>query len=127
MVQVHNMPKKYISLNDSIIKVRNNFKNKFAKIRYDSKKEKEENQKLKLERVENLLSLQKAKYQTIISVIGITILVSLLIYGRKYYRNKNRIVRLEASYDTETRIAKNIHDELANDVFHAITFTKHNR
>lgn len=31
---------KYVTINDSIIKVRNNFKNKFAKIKYDSKKKK---------------------------------------------------------------------------------------
>ena len=114
----------YISLNDSIIKIRNNFKNKFAKIKYDSKKEKDENQKLKLERAENLLALQTAKYQRIFFVLGIIILVLTLIYLRKYYQNKNRIEKLEASYDTETRIAKDIHDELANDVFHAITYTQ---
>ncbi len=114
----------YISLNDSIIKIRNNFKNKFAKIKYDSKKEKDENQKLKLERTENLLALQTAKYQRIFFVLGIIILVLTLIYLRKYYQNKNRIEKLEASYDTETRIAKDIHDELANDVFHAITYTQ---
>jgi tetratricopeptide (TPR) repeat protein len=115
---------KYIFLNDSIIKIRNNFKNKFAKIKYDSKKEKDENQKLRLEKAENLLYLQEVKYQKILFVIGIIFLVSLIIYLRKYYRNKNRIGKIKASYDTETRIAKKIHDELANDVFHVITFAE---
>ncbi|WP_431242570.1 hypothetical protein ACQ9BO_22530 [Flavobacterium sp. P21] len=50
---------KYFTLNDSIIKVRNNFKNKFAKIKYDAKKEKDENEKLRLEKAENQLALQK--------------------------------------------------------------------
>ncbi|RKR11539.1 hypothetical protein C8C83_3276 [Flavobacterium sp. 90] len=116
--------KKFVFLNDSIIKIRNNFKNKFAKIKYDSKKEKDENQKLRLEKVENQLALQKAKYQRTFSVLGIIILFTILIYGRKYYRNKNRIEKIKASYETETRIAKDIHDELANDVFHAMTFTQ---
>ncbi|MCD0471430.1 ATP-binding protein [Flavobacterium sp. JAS] len=115
---------KYISINDSIISVRNNFKNKFAKIKYDSKKEKDENQKLRLEKVENLLSLQEAKYQRTFSILGIIILFGVLIYGRKYYRNKTRIEKIKTAYDTETRIAKNIHDELANDVHHAMTFTQ---
>jgi len=115
---------RYISLSDSIIKIRNNFKNKFAKIKYDSKKEKDENQKLRLEKAENLLSIQEAKYQRIFFIIGIASLVLLLLYLRKFYQNKNRIEKIKTAYDTETRIAKDIHDELANDVFHAMTFTQ---
>ncbi len=116
--------KKYISLNDSIIKVRNNFKNKFAKIKYDSKKEKDENQKLRLEKAENLLALQKAQYQKIFFLIGMAALFLLLLYLRKFYEDRNRIEKMETAYDTETRIAKDIHDELANDVFNTITFTQ---
>lgn len=115
---------KYIALNDSIISIRNNFKNKFAKIKYDSKKEKDENQKLRLEKAENLLSLQKAKYQKIVSFIGIIFLVTLLFILMRYYRNKSRVEKIRTSYETETRIAKKIHDELANDVFQAIIFTQ---
>lgn len=114
----------YITLNDSIIKIRNNFKNKFAKIKYDSKKEKDENQKLRLEKIENELSLQEAKYQRIFLGIGITSLVILIIILVIYFRNKNRITEIKTSYKTETRIAKDIHDGLANDVFHAITYTQ---
>jgi signal transduction histidine kinase len=115
---------KYISLNDSITKIRNNFKNKFAKIKYDSKKEKDENQKLKLEKAENLLALQKAKYQKIVGFIGFIFLGIVIVVLVRYYKNKNRIIRIKTAYDTETRIAKDIHDELANDVFNAITFTQ---
>ncbi|GAA3749603.1 hypothetical protein GCM10022422_37880 [Flavobacterium ginsengisoli] len=116
--------KKYIAINDSIIKVRNNFKNKFAKIKYDSKKEKDENQILRLEKAETSLALQKAHYQKIFFIIGITSLFLLLLYLRKFYENRNRIEKIKTAYDTETRIAKDIHDELANDVFNTITFTQ---
>ncbi|KAF2342932.1 tetratricopeptide repeat-containing sensor histidine kinase [Flavobacterium tistrianum] len=116
--------RKFIFLNDSIIKVRNNFKNKFAKIKYDSKKEKEENQKLRLEKAETSLALQKAHYQKIFFIIGITALFLLLLYLRKFYQNRNRIEKIKTAYSTETRIAKDIHDGLANDVFHAITYTQ---
>lgn len=115
---------KYITINDSIIKIRNNFKNKFARIKYDSKKEKDENQQLRLEKVENLYAIQTANYQRVFFIIGITSLFLLLLYLRKFYQNRNRIEKLETAYDTETRIAKDIHDELANDVFHAITYTQ---
>jgi len=115
---------KYFTLNDSIIKVRNNFKNKFAKIKYDSKKEKDENAKLRLEKAENLLSLQKAKYLRIVFVIAFVFLVILIAILIRYYKNKNKAIEFKTSYNTETRIAKKIHDELANDVFHVIAFAE---
>lgn len=115
---------KYFSLNDSIIKVRNNFKNKFAKIKYDSKKEKDENEKLRLEKAENQLSLQKASYMRIVFAIVFVFLVILIAILIRYYKNKNKAIEFKSSYDTETRIAKKIHDELANDVFNVIAFTE---
>ncbi|WP_317235686.1 ATP-binding protein [Flavobacterium pectinovorum] len=116
--------KKYITLNDSIIKIRNNYKNKFAKIKYDSKKEKDENEKLRLEKAENALALKDAENQKIMFVSAFIILLFLLAYLKKHSDNRNRIEKIKAVQDTETRIAKDIHDELANDVFHAITFTQ---
>lgn len=115
---------RYFTLNDSIIKVRNNFKNKFAKIKYDAKKEKDENAKLRLEKAENLLSLQKATYLRIVFVIVFIFLVILIAILIRYYRNKNKAIEVKTSYNTETRIAKKIHDELANDVFHVIAFAE---
>ena len=115
---------RYFALNDSIIKVRNNFKNKFAKIKYDAKKEKDENAKLRLEKAENLLSLQKATYLRIVFVIVFVFLVILIVILIRYYKNKNRAIEFKTSYNTETRIAKKIHDELANDVFNVIAFTE---
>ncbi|CAI2769234.1 tetratricopeptide repeat-containing sensor histidine kinase [Flavobacterium collinsii] len=115
---------KYFTLNDSIIKVRNNFKNKFAKIKYDAKKEKDENAKLRLEKAENQLSLQKAKYLRIVFAIVFVFLVILIVIVVRYYKNKNRAIEFKTSYITEARIAKKIHDELANDVFHVIAFAE---
>lgn len=122
-----NTPKftqKYFTLNDSIIKVRNNFKNKSAKIKYDAKKEKDENEKLRLEKAENQLSLQRAKYLKIVFVIVFGFLVILIFILIRYYKNKNKAIEFKTSYNTETRIAKKIHDELANDVFQVIAFTE---
>lgn len=114
----------YFTLNDSIIKVRNNFKNKFAKIKYDAKKEKDENVKLRLEKAENLLSLQKEKYLRIVFVIAFIFLVILIAILIRYYKNKNKAIEFKTSYNTETRIAKKIHDELANDVYQVIAFAE---
>jgi len=115
---------KFFTLNDSIIKVRNNFKNKSAKIKYDAKKEKDENEKLRLEKAENQLSLQRAQYLKIVSVIVFAFLVILIFILIRYYKNKNKAIEFKTSYNTETRIAKKIHDELANDVFQVIAFAE---
>lgn len=114
----------YFTLNDSLIKVRNNFKNKFAKIKYDAKKEKDENVKLRLEKAENLLSLQKEKYLRIVFAIAFIFLVILIAILIRYYKNKNKAIAFKTSYNTEIRIAKKIHDELANDVYHVIAFAE---
>ncbi|WP_026728147.1 ATP-binding protein [Flavobacterium denitrificans] len=119
-----NYVQKYFTLNDSIIKVRNNFKNKFAKIKYDATKEKDENEKLRLEKAENQLSLQKEKFLRIVFIIIFVFLVILIAILIRYYKNKNKVIGIKASYETETRIAKKIHDELANDVFNVIAFTE---
>ncbi|MFD2940682.1 tetratricopeptide repeat-containing sensor histidine kinase [Flavobacterium notoginsengisoli] len=119
-----NYAQKYISINDSIISIRNNFKNKFAKIKYDSKKEKDENQKLRLEKAENLVALKDAENQRNIFIASFVAFIFLLVYLKKQYDNRNRIKNIKTAYDTETRIAKDIHDGLANDVFHAITYTQ---
>lgn len=123
-IDIARYAQKYIVLNDSIIKIRNNFKNKFAKIKYDSKKEKDENQKLRLEKTENLLALQEEKYQKVVAGFVVLILIIVILILIRYFRNRGRIEKIKTAYDTETRIAKDIHDELANDVFHAMTFTQ---
>jgi signal transduction histidine kinase len=112
---------KYLHINDSIIKVRQKAKNQFAKIKYDSKKEKEENLKLKAQKV---LQLEQQKKRNLILylVVGIITLISILITNLLLARNKRE--KIKASYNTEIRISKKLHDELANDVYHTMAFAE---
>lgn len=112
---------KYISLNDSITDIRQKAKNFFAKLKFDSKKEKEENIKLKTER--ELLTAQE-RNKNIITTFVITIL--LIITGFIYYYliEKNKKEKLQTAYNTETRIAKKLHDELANEIYQTINFAE---
>lgn len=100
----------YITLNDSIIKARNIAKNQFAKIKFDSKKATQEVIKYK-----NQKSL-------LLALIGLIVVIVILLY--KLYQTKNKRKLQQSTYLTETRISKRIHDELANDVFNAMTFTQ---
>ncbi|MFA9189576.1 hypothetical protein AAGV33_15710 [Flavobacterium sp. FBOR7N2.3] len=112
---------KYIHLNDSITKVRQKAKNYFAKLKYDSKKEKEENQKLKAEKE---LRQELEKNKNIITVFTIVILIIILGFIYYYLIEKNKKEKLQTAYNTEIRIAKKLHDELANDIFQTINFAE---
>ncbi|MFC4739030.1 ATP-binding protein [Flavobacterium ponti] len=98
----------YSTINDSLNKARQTAKNQFSKIKYDSKIAIEKSEKLKI---------QKDQITYLFLGFGaITILVFFLI------RSKNKRKLQKSAYDTETRISKRLHDELANDVFNTMTF-----
>jgi signal transduction histidine kinase len=114
----------HLHINDSINKVRQKAKNQFAKIKYDSKKEKEENLQLKAQTAENALQLeqQKNRNQLLYFAVGILILISISISNFLVAKNKRE--KIKTSYNTEIRIAKKLHDELANDVYHTMAFAE---
>jgi signal transduction histidine kinase/Tfp pilus assembly protein PilF len=111
----------YLHINDSIYKVRLNVKNQFAKIKYDSKKEKDENLKLKAQKVIQE-EQQHNRNLYLYFGVGIIILTSIIIYNFLIAKNKRE--KIKASYTTEIRIAKKLHDELANDVYHTMAFAE---
>jgi len=114
----------YIRINDSITKVRQKARNHFAKIKYDYKKDKEENQQLKNQKVITALELEKQKNRNL--ALYFIILIGILSTVILYYFLKaiNKKEKIQTSYDTETRIAKKLHDELANDVYQTMIFAE---
>lgn len=114
----------YIHLNDSIIEVRQKAKNQFAKIKYDTKKEKDENLKLKAYKAENELQLERQKNRNIISYILIALSLSLIVVLYFYLTSRGNREKIEATYKSETRIAKKLHDELANDIYDTMAFAE---
>lgn len=119
-----NYSEEYIRLNDSITTVRNQAKNQFAKIRFDYSKELEQNQTLKSKEIENQLTIQKQKntHLVLCSIIAFVIIFFYFIYY--YIRNRHTKEKIEENYKTEQRIASRIHDELANDVYHTISYAE---
>jgi signal transduction histidine kinase len=108
--QAKQLALKQIALADSTNRVRQTAKNQFAKIKYDSQKDKEETIKYKSQK-ENL-------------AIGFIALLIISILSLFLIRAKNKKQQLQTSYNTEIRISKKLHDELANDVFHTLTFVE---
>ena len=115
---------KYIRINDSINKVRQKARNQFAKIKYDSKKEKEENLTLKTQKAITALELEQHKNRNLLlySLMLIAILSTIFLYY--FLKAINKKEKIQTSYDTEIRIAKKLHDELANDVYHTMAFAE---
>lgn len=114
----------YINIADSIYIERQKAKNQFAKIKYDSKKEKEENLKLSAQKIKNELQLAKQENRNItfyIIIIAASCLIVFLYFFLTVRANRQKI---EATYKSETRISKKLHDELANDIYHALAFAE---
>jgi signal transduction histidine kinase len=122
--QSKNYSEKYILLNDSITKVRQNARNQFAKIKYDSKKEKEENLLLKTQKAETALQLEEHKNRNLILYFIVAMGIAATGFISFYLIAKNKREKIKTSYDTEIRIAKKLHDELANDVYHTMAFAE---
>lgn len=114
----------YISLIDSIFKIRQKAKNEYARIKYDSKNEKDENLKLITQKAQNELQLERQKNQNIISYIVIILSLSLILILYFYLTSRGKREKIEATYKSETRIAKKLHDELANDIYHTMAFVE---
>lgn len=107
---------RYLRINDSLIKAEKLSKHKYVKIKFDSEKNREDNLQLKISNSEKELELQKEKTINIVgsvSSVFIVLLFIIFLYLRKqkYIQEKRAEV-----YGTETRLAKKIHDEVANNV-----------
>ena len=113
--------KESIHLRDSLKEAETKRQYKFAKIKYNYEEEEKQKLKFKTLAAENKLTIEQEKSKKKnIFIIGLLITSGLvfLIYRRKH-QHKRRI--LQESYNTETRIARRLHDELGNGIYNVIT------
>ncbi|MGZ9676508.1 tetratricopeptide repeat-containing sensor histidine kinase [Flavobacterium sp. GNP001] len=123
-LQVPNYTKKYLHLNDSITKVRQIAKNQFAKIKYDATQAQNENLQLKTDNAEKALALEQEKLQNymLFFILLLGVILALILF--LYLQDKNKKEKQAAVYESEIRISKKLHDELANDVYQTIAFAE---
>ncbi len=100
----------HIQLRDSILKKQRLYKDKFARIRFET-----EEKEARIRQVSN---------QNTIYLLGIVLLLVGIGFAIYFFRQRthylgqqNKIIQLQTSYETETRIAKRLHDELGNAIF----------
>ncbi|WP_281324340.1 tetratricopeptide repeat protein [Flavobacterium sp. IMCC34518] len=122
--QLPTYTKHYLQLNDSISKVKQIAKNQFAKIKYDATQERNENLQLKAAKAENDLALANEKFNNYILFFILLLLMISVVLLYFYLQNKSKKEKQAAIYESETRIAKKLHDELANDVYQTIAFAE---
>jgi signal transduction histidine kinase len=123
-IELKKYSNKYIELVDSIFEIRQKAKNQFARIKYNSKTQKEENLKLKTNKAENELQLERQKNRNIVSYIIIAFSLLLILALYFYLTSKGKKEKIEATYKSETRISKKLHDELANDIYQTMAFAE---
>lgn len=107
----------YIKLNDSLNIEKSTAENKFAKIKYDYKDNQAENMKLRAGQLQDKL------YKLLLAItVGLVLIISAFIFFIQRLRHKK--AKIIEVYNTENRISKKIHDELANDVFKVMSFAE---
>ncbi|MFM2265533.1 MAG: hypothetical protein RLZ77_953, partial [Bacteroidota bacterium] len=100
----------FLQLSDSLQHAKAQAKAQFTSILYDAKKEKKENAQFR---------------GWIISLVGLLVLLIVLSVITTYIlRLRARQRELQAVYATELRLSKQLHDELANDVFKTLSFVE---
>lgn len=106
--------REYIKLNDSITQSKLQKQNKYAGMQYNLSIEKKKTEENRL-----LQEKEKRKKQGF-QFVGILLLLT-IVAGYFVQRSQNRKNTIKQIYNTETRISKRVHDEVANDVYHLMT------
>ncbi|WP_159025426.1 tetratricopeptide repeat-containing sensor histidine kinase [Aquimarina sp. Aq78] len=115
---------RYITLSDSLKKQELRVKTQFAKIRYDDQVKSEEIKKLKVMMAKQRLEVSMQRTQKIIYLLAGIILLLTIAFFRYYLVQKYSKEKEIEVYETEKRISKRIHDELANDISHLTSFVE---
>ncbi|WP_224488025.1 sensor histidine kinase [Robertkochia flava] len=130
LVEIHPNPKAYAlqfqNLNDSLNREVNNSQNLFGRYLYDVERTRTENNELEAQAREQQLKLERSRMQNIALTVGIALLLGAGFQSYRLMRTRHLLQQSEEIRKTESRIAKRIHDELANDLYNTMTFAELN-
>jgi signal transduction histidine kinase len=121
--EANNYLRRYIKINDSVLKNEKKLKDQFAKVRYETGKKEKENINLKLENESKQLLLEKEKQQKIIGFLIAIGSLFLFAFSIVVFRNRRKkltfeaqLQKAEAREKERKQIAKSLHDEVAGDI-----------
>ncbi|WP_282118094.1 tetratricopeptide repeat-containing sensor histidine kinase [Maribacter aquivivus] len=109
----------YKKLTDSITNAKQIAENKNAFLKYNVAEEQKKTQASIL--LQEIESRKRLAYQSLAFIIFLILVGSYFIYRNRYHKAK-----IEEIYKTETRIAKKVHDEVANDMYKVMTSLENN-
>lgn len=107
----------YVKFTDSIAKTRLIEKNQFASIKYNFKKDIDENLELKTQKAENELQLQRQKNRSYISYFVISLIVLMILFLVIHITLKGKREKNEVAFKSELQISQKLHKELSTEVF----------
>lgn len=109
----------YKQIKDSLNNAKQIAENKYALIKYNY---------LEQEQIanENMLQKEKEKSNRILfQALGVLV-TSISIFLILIIKSKHKKDKIQVVFNTETRISKKVHDEVANDIYHAMTKLQNN-
>ena len=117
----------YKNLSDSLSLARRLAENKFASMKFDLSESiiKAKEAELKLKDSE----LQKSKERQLKFVYMFIVVFGMLFSVFLYFiiKAKHKKEKIQQVYNTEVRISKKVHDEVANEVYNIMTKLEHNK
>lgn len=113
--------KNYMDLNDSLAAVNLQAKNTFAKIRFDEERKQQEISQLQASAARQALENQQIKTRNYLLAFFAVLVLGIAIFITYYNRQKHKREKIKEIHNTEARISKVIHDELANDLYNIMT------
>lgn len=113
--------RRFIELNDSLQNAHLKAANLFAKIDFDERKKQEEIRDLESQTMQQAIETQNLRNQLIILSLGSLLIFSIGGFIFYFFRQKSKREKIRTVHQTESRISKRIHDELANDLYNIMS------
>ena len=114
----------YIKWNDRVQNETIANRDLFAKIKYDTEKNRYENLILNEKIIKNDLKITKETYRRNLGIIISSLLIIIVGFIIHNWRQRIKIASFNAVTKTEKRISKKVHDEMANDISNIKTLIK---
>lgn len=111
----------YITLKDSLAKAAQMVENKNASAKYNYHKYEKTSQENKLKLQQSELDKEKEKSNRIMFQAIAVLLILSIVFIVIRLKDKHKKEKLQQVYQTESRISKKVHDEVANDIYKVMT------
>lgn len=108
----------YTRINDSLKIIQQQQQHSYAKLKYDTEKNRADNLTLTVSNSQKDLAIAKEKTRDLYVYFAMGTVILSIIGVAVYRRKKLQQEKREQIYKTETRISKKLHDEVANDMVH---------